>query len=268
MHICIYMYTHIYIYIYTHTYVYVHIYTCIHIHIHIDTHVHVHTYAYTGSRTSATGHAVQCNIASSRATPMSLMPHTTHKKTLTFYIHIHTYIIHLYTGSRTGATGRVVQWCGERRRVMRMSSTSLPTWMTRRNKNEYGGMTCSAPMEHRESMTCLMMPSTRTWWLICMCDMTDFFVWHDLIFVWRCLRLVLGDSFVCVIWLILVCDVNGLFVWSGMTHSCVWHDPFMCVIWLIHVCDVTHSCVWRDSFIHVCDMIHACSWCNASMCVM
>jgi len=92
-------------------------------------------------------------------------------------------------------------------------------------------------------MICLMTPSTRARWLICMCDMTHFFVWHYLIFVWRCLRLVLGDSFVCVIWLILVCDMNGLFVWN---------DSFMCVTWHVWLCGMTYSykgmrCTWHTS---------------------
>ena len=63
-------------------------------------------------------------------------------------------------------------------------------------------------------------------WLIHMCDMTHWYVWHD--------------SFLCVTWLIHMCD---------MTHSYVWHDSFICVTWLIHMCDMTHSYVWHDSFI-------------------
>jgi len=57
-------------------------------------------------------------------------------------------------------------------------------------------------------------------WLIYVCDMTDWRVWHDI--------------FIRVTGLIHVCD---------MTHACVWHDLFISMTGLIHVCDVTHSYV-------------------------
>ena len=55
-------------------------------------------------------------------------------------------------------------------------------------------------------------------WLIHVCDMTHWSVWHD--------------SLICVTWLIHMCDV---------THAYVWHDAFICVTWLTHTCDMTHK---------------------------
>jgi len=89
-----------------------------------------------------------------------------------------------------------------------------------------------------------------TTWLICMCDMTHSYVWHD--------------SFICVTRLIHMYD---------MTHSYVWHDSFICVTWLMHMCDMTHSYVWQDSFIcmtwliHMCDMTHSYVWHDSLICV-
>jgi len=102
------------------------------------------------------------------------------------------------------------------------------------------------------------------------CDMTRSYVWLETV-DWM-----VHDSFVCVTWLIRMCDMTHWYVWHDsftcvtwlvhmwdMTHLYVWHDSFTCVTWLIHMCDMTHSYVWHDSFmfvtwlIHVCDMTHS-----------
>jgi len=85
---------------------------------------------------------------------------------------------------------------------------------------------------------------------VCVCDMTDWYVWHDsIIYDWGmalpmcvCLKQLM-DVCVCVC----VCVR-------------VWHNAVMCVSWLIHmwlgygtanvfVCDMAHSYVWHDSII-------------------
>jgi len=58
----------------------------------------------------------------------------------------------------------------------------------------------------------------RVTWLVHMCGMTRWYVWHD--------------SFISVTWLIRVCT------------------------WLVYKCDMAHSCVWRDLFMGVATLIH------------
>ena len=86
-------------------------------------------------------------------------------------------------------------------------------------------------------------------WLVCTSDMTHF-----------------DDSFSCVTWLIFVCGMTQFYVWhysfvrltwlicmSDMTH---FDDSFS---WLIFICDMTHFCVWHDSFLQVTWLIFACN---------
>jgi len=69
-------------------------------------------------------------------------------------------------------------------------------------------------------------------WLIHMCDMTHWYVWHD--------------TLICVTWLIDMCD---------MTHSYVWHDSFMCVMtdsyvpWPLHMSS-SQFISWHTWMIH------------------
>ena len=96
-------------------------------------------------------------------------------------------------------------------------------------------------------------------WLICMRDMTHFYVWRD----W----------FVCVTWLIHTSDLTHVYLWHASFMGVAWliyiceiHakvqtmtlvlDSFLCVTWLIYMYDVTDSNLWRDSFIHVAWLIY------------
>ena len=60
-------------------------------------------------------------------------------------------------------------------------------------------------------------------WLIGMCVVTHWYVWHD--------------SLMCVTWLIAMC-----YVWHDSTH---WHDSMFYMTWLIDMCDMTHGYVWH-----------------------
>jgi len=62
-------------------------------------------------------------------------------------------------------------------------------------------------------------------WLIHTCDMTQWYVWQDLLIMWH-------DLFVCLTWLIHTFD---------MAYPHVRHDSFMCATWLNHMCFMTHS---------------------------
>jgi len=141
----------------------------------------------------------------------------------------------------------------------------------------------------RMNASCLIS-FVRVTWLICMCDMTHPYLWHDSsnflrlreelykIFLEFDLNI---DYFICVTWLLHMCD---------MTHSYVWHDSFIYVTWLIHMCDMTHStpsgcvrsCMYEiflefdlniDYFIcvtwliHMCGMTHSCMWHDSFICV-
>jgi len=53
-------------------------------------------------------------------------------------------------------------------------------------------------------------------WLVGMCDMTQWCVWHD--------------SLICVTWLVDTCD---------MIQSRVWHDSLICVTCLVYMCNMT-----------------------------
>jgi len=82
---------------------------------------------------------------------------------------------------------------------------------------------------------------TMVTWLFLMCDVTQTYLWHLVIYSpWR----VYHDSFVTLAtWLILMCDV---------TQTYLRHDPTTCVPWPIHYkCYVTHSHMRRDSDIYI-----------------
>jgi len=100
--------------------------------------------------------------------------------------------------------------------------------------------------------------------LIHMCDVTHWYVRHDL--------------FICVTWSL---HVRHAWFMSFLSHICVtWHidmydttywyvrhDSFICATWLIHTWDMTHSYAQRDSFIcatrlmYMCDMKSPCAPC-------
>ena len=108
--------------------------------------------------------------------------------------------------------------------------------------------------------------------VLCACDTTHSYVWHD--------------SFLCVT----LCDVTDSSAGSGvlcacdMTHSYVWHDSFARLARLIRICYTTHFYAWHridtahswhDSFVpwldlfgrvtwfsHKCDRTHLNAWHN------
>ena len=87
---------------------------------------------------------------------------------------------------------------------------------------------------------CWVLHLSHTRWLICMCDMTHSYVWHD--------------SFICVTWLIHMCDMTHLSrTWTcDMTHPSITHiwirdeEPSVMnesrVTWLIHL---SHTYEWE-----------------------
>jgi len=104
----------------------------------------------------------------------------------------------------------------------------------------------------REAMSTSSGTSSRAW-LVDVCDMTRWCVWHD---SWP-------DSLMCVTWLVDVCD---------MTRWCVCHDSLMCVTWLVDVCIPSEWCANRKNdtrarvtHVHLrctcmCDMTHIHLW--------
>ena len=91
------------------------------------------------------------------------------------------------------------------------------------------------------------------------CDMTHWYVWHDL--------------FIDVTWPTHMCDMTPLYVHTLRSHPYIWHDSFVYVTWRFHTCDMTHSCLWHDAFIHmgclirICDITHSYVWHHSCTCV-
>ena len=85
-------------------------------------------------------------------------------------------------------------------------------------------------------------------WLFHLCDMTNWYVWHD--------------TFICVKRLIRMCDTTYSYVWyKVLQHTCdtphpyVWHDAFIRAIWspTAYVWHATHTgpYMWHDA-LYVC----------------
>jgi len=94
-------------------------------------------------------------------------------------------------------------------------------------------------------------------WVIDICDMTHWHMWHD--------------SLTYVTWLIDICDMTHLHMWHDsltyvtwliyicdMTNWLMWHDSFTYVTWLIDICDMTHLHMWHDSLTYVTWLIYMC----------
>jgi len=75
-------------------------------------------------------------------------------------------------------------------------------------------------------------------WLIHMCGMTHFYVWHD--------------SFLCVTWRIHMCG-------HDMTHSYVWYNSSMSVTWIFHLC--------IHVYVHMCTRIYVCIYTHLNTCI-
>jgi len=97
-----------------------------------------------------------------------------------------------------------------------------------------------------------LIPILCVTWLILMCDMTRFYVWHD---TFLCVSHSYGGALT-LKWSpfyhaqkISMCDMTHSNVYLlTCAKDGVWHDSFLCEIVSIPTCDMTHFYVWHDSF--------------------